>query len=177
MDYAITLYMNNEKTAMVKGLINEIAPICGSGYCLQIVPHITIAALVADDEDAVRSAAEKLSKNLKKGEVKIGSIGAFVPFVLYLAPVADSYLTEACRMANEVMLNVAEAGNKGRYTPDHWAPHMAVAQKTDREGLCRGFDALTSLFSPFAGEIDRMALIKWEQDHPYQELAVYDLQS
>ncbi len=176
MDYAITLYMNDEKTAMVKGLINEIAPICGSDYCLQIVPHITIAALVADDEDAVLAAAEKLSKQLKKGEVKIGAVGAFVPFVLYLSPVVDSYLTGSCRTANETMLKVAEVGNKGRYTPDHWVPHMAVAQKMDREGLCRGFDALTALFSPFAGEIDRMALIKWEPDHPYQELAVYDLQ-
>jgi hypothetical protein len=24
-------------------------------------------------------------------------------------------------------------------------------------------------------EIDKMALIKWEEDNPYQELAVYDL--
>ena len=34
MDYAVVLYMNEEKTAMVKEWIKELAPVCGSDYCL-----------------------------------------------------------------------------------------------------------------------------------------------
>ena len=73
------------------------------------------------------------------------------------------------------MLKVSEIGNQGRYMPDHWVPHMAVAMKMERAGLYRGFQKLSEIFTPFCAEIDKMALIKWEEDRPYQELAVYAL--
>ena len=73
------------------------------------------------------------------------------------------------------MQKVSEIGNQGRYMPDHWVPHMAVAMKMERDGLYRGFQRLSEIFTPFCAEIDKMALIKWEENHPYQELAVYAL--
>ena len=86
MDYAIVLYMNDEKTAMVNGIIRELAPECGSDYCLGIVPHITISAIISDDEEAVKEEARKLSKRLTRGEIKIASIGVFNPLVVFLVP-------------------------------------------------------------------------------------------
>ena len=91
MDFAIVLYMNDEQTAMVNGMIRELVPECGSDFCLGIVPH------------------------------------------------------------------------------------MAVAMKMDKEGLYKGFKKLSEIFNPFTARIDKMALIKWEEDDPYQELAVYEL--
>lgn len=38
VNYAIVLYMNDEKTAMVKEWIRELAPVCGSDYCLETEP-------------------------------------------------------------------------------------------------------------------------------------------
>lgn len=175
MDYAIVLYMNDEKTAMVRRMICELAPICGSDYCLDIMPHITISAFIADDEEAIKAEAKKLSEKLKRGEIKAVSIGVFNPFVLFLAPVVDAYLIESSQAANDMMLKISEIGNQGRYMPYNWVPHMAVAMKMDKEGLYRGFNKLSELFTPFCAEIDKMALIKWEQDNPYQELAVYNL--
>ena len=52
---------------------------------------------------------------------------------------------------------------------------MAVAMKMDKEGLYKSFERLSAIFTPFSAEIDKMALIKWEENNPYQELAVYDL--
>ena len=175
MDYAIVLYMDDEKTAMVEELIDELAPICGSDYCLDVKPHITISALIAENEEAVKKQAGRLSKRLKQGKVNIASIGVFNPFVLFLAPVVDSYLIESSQTANDLMLKVSEIGNKGRYIPNSWVPHIAVAMKMERESLYKSFNKLSELFTPFCAEIDRMALIKWEKDDPYQELAVYDL--
>ena len=176
MDYAIVLYMNDEKTAMVNGLIEELAPECGSDYCLGIVPHVTISAIISDDEDAVKTAARDLSKKLTSGELKIASIGIFNPLVLFLAPIVDSYLIKSSQIANDTMLEVSEIGNKGRYIPNSWVPHMAVAMKMEKEGLYKGFKRLSEIFTPFCAELDKMALIKWEENNPYQELAVYDLQ-
>lgn len=174
-NYAIVLYMNDEKTAMVKDWIKDLAPVCGSDYCLGTEPHITISTITADDEELVKEEAEKLSRILKKGEIKVGVIGVFNPFVLFLSPVVDSYLTESSQNANDHMLRVSEIGNKGRYIPGNWVPHMAVAMKMNKEGLHKGFARLSDIFTPFCAEIDKMALIKWEEDNPYQELAVYDL--
>jgi hypothetical protein len=175
MDYAVVLYMNEEKTAMVKEWIKELAPICGSDYCLCTEPHVTICAIIADDEELVKEEVAKLSKVIKKGEIKVGSLGVFNPFVLFLSPVVDPYLLESSQIANDYMLKVSEVGNKGRYIPGNWVPHMAVAMKMGRDGLYKGFERLSEIFIPFCAEINRMALIKWEKDNPYQELAVYGL--
>ena len=175
MDYAVVLYMNEEKTAMVKEWIKELAPVCGSDYCLCTEPHVTICAMIADDEELVKKEAAELSKVLKKGEIKVGVIGVFNPFVLFLSPVVDSYLIESSQIANDCMLKVSEIGNKGRYIPGNWVPHMAVAMKMEKEGLYKAFKKLSEIFTPFCAGIDKMALIKWEEDNPYQELAVYDL--
>ena len=85
-------------------------------------------------------------------------------------------MTESCRVANDTMLKVSKIGNQGRYIPNSWVPHMAVAMKMEREGLYRGFRKLSEIFTPFRAEIVKMALIKWEENDPYQELAVYDLE-
>ena len=175
MDYAIVLYMDDEKTAMVNAMIKELAPECGSDYCLGIVPHVTISSIVSDDEEAVKRAAAGLSKKLTRGEIQLSSIGVFNPLVIFLAPVVNSYLIESSQIANNTMLKVSEIGNKGRYIPNSWVPHMAVAMKMEKEGLYKGFKKLSELYTPFCAEIDKMALIKWEEDDPYQELAVYDL--
>ena len=52
---------------------------------------------------------------------------------------------------------------------------MAVAMKMEQEGLYRAFKKLSEIFTPFCAGIDKMALIKWEEGNPYQELVVYDL--
>ena len=87
----------------------------------------------------------------------------------------DSYLIESSQIANDHMLKVSEIGNKGRYIPNNWVTHMAVAMKMDKEGLYKGFVKLSEMFTPFCAETDKTALIKWEEDDPYQELAVYEL--
>ena len=175
MHYAIVFYLDDEKTEVVKRMTHELALKCGSNYCVDITPHITISAIEGDDEEAIKEKAEKLSEELSRGEIAVASIGVFNPFVLYLAPLVNKYLMESSEIANDIMLKVSEIGNYGRYLPYNWVPHMAVAMKMDREGLYRGFKKLSEIFTPFRAEIKRMALIKWEEDNPYQELAVYEL--
>ena len=120
MDYAVVLYMNEEKTAMVKEWIKELAPVCGSDYCLCTEPHITISAIIADDEELVKKEAAELSKVLKKGEIKVGVIGVFNPFVLFLSPVVDDYLIESSQIANDLIKNYVLTTTHGQDMP-HFA--------------------------------------------------------
>ena len=64
--------MNDEKTALVKEMIIEPAPVCVSEDCLGIEPYITVSAVIADDEEPVREDAKRLSRFLKKGKSRQG---------------------------------------------------------------------------------------------------------
>ena len=79
MHYAIVLYLDDEKTAMVKETVKALAPVCGSDYCLGIEPHITVSAIVADAEEPVRKEAERLSKALKKEKSRSGPSAFSIP--------------------------------------------------------------------------------------------------
>ena len=67
MDYAIVLYMDDQKTKMAAQMTRELAAACGSDYCMKTIPHISIASLIAEDEEAVKAEAAKLSRLLKRG--------------------------------------------------------------------------------------------------------------
>ncbi len=175
MKYAVVLYMNEEKTSWLTKIIRELERETGSEYMRNIPPHITIAGIVSEDEAAVQEAMKKISKEIRKGQVVAVSIGVFNPSVLFVAPVLNDYLHNACEIANKTMLEISEVENNGNYMPYNWVPHIAVAQRMDKEGLYRGFEKLSNLFNPFMTEIDRIALIKSEPENPYQELAVYAL--
>ena len=174
MNYAIVLYMNDEKTAVVSGMVKRLAPECGSSFCLGMVPHITVCAFSSDDEATVREAAGRLADKLTRGEISIASIGVFNPSVLFLAPVVDSYLLKSSQTANDAMREVAAVKNE-RYVPGSWVPHMTVAMKMNEEGLCRGFKKLSQIFEPFRAVIDKATLIRSDETDPFQELAVYHL--
>ena len=47
--------------------------------------------------------------------------------------------------------------------------------KMDKEGLYSAFKTLSERFTLFTALIDKIALIKWEEHDPYQELAVFPL--
>ena len=98
----------------------------------------------------------------------------FYPIMLQDALEIHAYETSG-EEGKDYMLKVSEVGNKGRYIPGNWVPHMAVAMKMGRDGLYKGFERLSEIFIPFCAEINRMALIKCEKDNPYQELVVYGL--
>ena len=174
MNYAIVLYMDDEKTALVSGMVKRLAPECGSYFCLGMVPHITVCAFSSDDESAVIEAAGRLAGKLSKGKISIASIGVFNPSVLFLAPVVDSYLLKSSQTANDAMREVSAILNE-RYVPGSWVPHMTVAMKMSEEGLCKGFENLLETFKPFRAVIDKAALIRSDETDPFQELAVYHL--
>ncbi len=86
----------------------------------------------------------------------------------------NEYLQSACEVANRSVHEISEVGNGGRYLPHNWVAHITIAIEITPEQLKVCVCSLTELFRPFTAEIDRIALIKYEQNAPYQELAVYE---
>ena len=55
MDYAVTLEFDRETVNKIQELIDEVAKVTGCDYMKQskIPPHVTVSALVSDNEEAL----------------------------------------------------------------------------------------------------------------------------
>ena len=65
MDYAITLEFDKETENRIQELIDEVAEIIGCDYMKQskIPPHVTVSALVSDDEESLLTEMESIAES------------------------------------------------------------------------------------------------------------------
>lgn len=174
IDYAVTLEFDNETHNKIQEMIDEVARVTGCDYMKQskIPPHVTVSALVSDNEAALLSEMENIAAQLKKGSVFFVNIGVFNPFVIYLGPVMNEFLQDTCRTVNERLLQYAEVGNRGRYMPNQWVPHTAIAVKLTPDALKEAFAIVQEKFSAFGATAERIVLARAE---PYEELKSWEL--
>lgn len=174
IDYAVTLEFDKETHNKIQEMIDEVARVTGCDYMKQskIPPHVTVSALVSDNEAALLSEMEDIAAQLKKGSVFFVNIGVFNPLVIYLGPVMNEFLQDACRTVNERLLKYAEVGNRGRYLPNQWVPHTAIAVKLTPDALKEAFAIVQEKFSAFGATAERIVLARAE---PYKELKSWEL--
>ena len=137
-----------------------------------IPPHVTVCALVSDREEALLAETARLAEDLRKGPVFFADIGVFNPLVIYLGPVMNEFLLNACKTVNERLLRYAEVGNLGRYLPYQWVPHAAIAVKLTPEALKKAFEIVQENFTAFPATAERLVLARAE---PYEPLRVRTL--
>ena len=174
LDYAVTLEFDKESKDKIQALIDEVAAATGCDYMkkIGIPPHVTVSALVSEQEAALLSEMEKTAESLKKGTIVFANIGVFNPPVIYLGPVMNEYLLSTCKTVNERLLQFAEVGSQGRYLPNQWVPHAAVAVKLTPEALKEAFSIVQEKFTAFSATAERITLARAE---PYQALRSWDL--
>lgn len=173
-DYAVTLKFDNETENRIQELIDEVAKLTGCDYMKQtkIPPHVTVSSLVSDNEAALLSEMENIAETMNKDFVWFVNIGVFNPFVIYLGPVMNEFLQDTCRTVNERLLKYAEVGNGGRYLPNQWIPHAAVAVKLTPDTLKEAFAIVQEKFTAFGATAERIVLARTE---PYEELRSWKL--
>ncbi len=172
--YAVVLYFDKESEAKMQDMMDKIVMKTGADFMKKegIPPHITISALESEDEEALIRAADEAASKMREGEISFASIGIFNPLVIFLAPVMNDYLRNACANMNECVLRVAKVGNKGRYLPGQWVPHAALAVKLNTETIRTAFDIVSSEFIPFVAKAEKVVLARVE---PYVELKTWVL--
>ncbi len=175
MDYAVTLEFDKETKNKIQEMIDEVARVTGCDYMKQskIPPHVTVAALVSDNEEMLLSEMESIAKTLNKDFVWFANIGVFNPFVIYFGPVMNEFLQNTCRTVNERLLKYADVGNRGRYLPNQWVPHAGIATKLTPEALKEAFAIVQEKFSAFGATAEKIVLARAE---PYAELKSWELQ-
>lgn len=174
MDYAVTLEFDKESEAKIQDMIDEVAKITGCDYMkqLKIPPHVTVSALVSDNEAALLSEMNDIAEAMHKDFVWFVNIGVFNPFVIYLGPVMNEFLQDTCRKVNERLLKYADAGNRGQYLPNQWIPHAAIAVKLSPETLKEAFAVVQEKFSAFGATAEKIVLARAE---PYEFLKSWNL--
>ena len=174
IDYAVTLEFDAETENKIQELIDEVARATGCDYMKQskIPPHITVSALVSDNEEALLSEMESIAEAMKKDFVWFANIGVFNPLVIYLGPVMNEFLQNTCRTVNDRLLKYAEVGNRGRYLPNQWVPHAAIAVKLTPDALKEAFSIVQEKFSAFGATAEKIVLAKAE---PYEEIRAWEL--
>lgn len=174
LDYAVTFEFDKESRNKIQWMIDEVAKVTGCDYmkCSNIPPHVTVSALVSDNESALMSEMESIAASISKDSVWFVNIGVFNPLVIYLGPVMNEFLQNTCRTVNERLLKYAEVGNRGRYLPNQWVPHAAIAVKLTPDALKEAFAIVQEKFTAFGATAERIVLARAE---PYEELKSWEL--
>ncbi|MBQ8175644.1 MAG: 2'-5' RNA ligase family protein [Oscillospiraceae bacterium] len=174
IDYAVTLEFDKETHNKIQEMIDEVASATGCDYMkqLKIPPHVTVSALVSDNETTLLSEMEDIAASMNKGSVWFANIGVFNPLVIYLGPVINEFLLNTCKTVNERLLQYAEIGNKGNYLPNQWVPHAAIAVKLTPNALKESFAIVQEKFNAFGATAEKIVLARAE---PYEELKSWEL--
>ncbi|MGN1369471.1 MAG: 2'-5' RNA ligase family protein [Aristaeellaceae bacterium] len=174
MDYAVTIEFDQEAESKIQEMIDEVAKATGCDFIKvsKIPPHVTVAALVSDQESALIAEMESIAESMQKGAVWFANIGVFNPLVIYLGPVLNEFLQNTCRIVNERLLKYADIGNRGRYMPNQWVPHAAIAVRLTPEALKEAFEIIQAKFSAFGATAEKVVLARAE---PYEEIQSWKL--
>lgn len=158
----------------IQEMIDEVARVTGCDYMknTKVPPHVTVSALVSDNEVALLSEMEDIAASIDKGYVWFANIGVFNPLVVYLGPVMNEFLLNVCKTVNERLLQYADVGNKGRYLPNQWVPHAAVAVKLTPGALKEAFAIVQEKFTAFKATAEKIVLARVE---PYKEIKSWKL--
>ena len=173
-DYAVTLEFDKETQNKIQEMIDEVARVTGCDYMKQskIPPHVTVSALVSDNEEALLSEMDSIAEAMTKDFIWFANIGVFNPFVIYLGPVMNEFLQTTCKTVNERLLQYADVGNRGRYLPNQWVPHAAIVVKLTPDTIKEAFAIVQEKFSAFGATAEKIVLARAE---PYEELKSWKL--
>lgn len=174
LDYAVTLEFDRESEEKIQALIDEVAAATGCDYMKKagIPPHVTVSAIISEQEETLLSEMESLAENLRKDRVFFANIGIFNPLVIYLGPVMNEFLQSTCKTVNERLLQYADVGSRGQYLPNQWVPHAAIAVKLTPDALKEAFSIVQGKFAAFSATAEKIILARAE---PYQALRSWEL--
>lgn len=171
--YLISIYFDQESEKRISSYMETISEVTGNCSMTEgkVPPHITISSFDTKKEEVAREVFLKAKDQFKGGEVFFASVGAFLPHVLYLAPVLNQDLMDLQNLMYGSLKEEA-CGSKDfkisrQYRPYSWFPHATLAKKLSREEMGKAFDLMQEEFHPFQAKIRAVGLAK---TNPYRDI-------
>jgi len=174
--YYISIYFDQETTKRLQDYIVQVAKKCGNTFMIDqnIPPHITISALESQNESEIIHRMEEKFAGRQSGTLQWVSIGAFLPYVIYLAPVLNEYLQKLSIAVYETIRQTENAIIRPCYRPMQWMPHTTIGKTLSKEQMQTAFQVLQESFGIFTGNTVRIGIAK---TNPYRNLAIIDFTS
>lgn len=172
--YLVSCYFDKKAEERINQHIRLIEKHTGNRYMLEhkVPAHMTIAAFDTSREEDVIVALEKTIMNFRQGSLQWASVGVFLPYVLFLAPVYNLYLHELMTETYEAIYAIEGVRMRGCYQPYAWIPHTTIAKKLTKQEMTKAFEILQNSFGRFEGKITRIGLAK---TNPYQDIISWEL--
>lgn len=172
--YTISVYFDDKSNKIIQQYINQIAKQTGNTYMVdnQVPPHITLSAFDTQKELEVIELVDDMSKSWKKFSLQWVSVGAFLPYVLYLAPVLNEDLNHAISDVYKRLTELGDVSIRKCYKPFQWLPHTTLAKMLTQEEMLTAFRLLHNQFGVINGTAVRIAVAK---SNPHMDIAVFDI--
>jgi len=173
--YLVSIYFDEKTNKILQGYISQVAKATGNRVMLdgKVPPHITISAFETKHPEKAIEKLDEITKKLSQGNLQWASVGAFFPYVLYLAPVLNEYLHDLSVKVYGGIGNLEETKLSPYYQPFHWLAHTTIGKKLEKEEMLAGFSVLQKNFVPLKGKVVRIGLAKTK---PYQEIRNWELE-
>lgn len=172
--YLISIYFDETTEKRILGYMKQIGKVTGNTLMLDgnVPPHITIAAFHTEPEAVAREIFFRGAENLKEENVSWVSVGAFLPGVIYIAPVLNKYLHELSEKYSKDIIKRQGVTVDYRYMPFSWLPHSTLAKRLSNKQLTTAFSVMQDHFTPFEGKVTKIGLAK---TNPYTDLEIINL--
>lgn len=172
--YLISIYFDEKTDKQIRKIMTQVAERTGNTFMLDnhVPPHITVAAIETRDENATIMALEKCVQQLRQGNLRFISVGAFFPQVLYLEPVLNAYLHELACVVNVAVKDLPDTIVSPYYQPFSWLPHVTLAKQLSEEQMLMAFETLQKRFVSFEGTVTGIGIAK---TNPHRDLRVWEL--
>ena len=172
--YLISVYFDDKSNKIISSYINKIAKETGNVFMTEnhVPPHLTLMSVEARNEKKLTEVMEQLEKCLTKGQIQIVSVGALLPYVLYVAPVLNLYLEDMIEQVHDMVKNIPEVRMSRYYQPMQWLPHITLGKKLSKEQMQEGFAVMQEEFIPMEVTVSEIGLAK---TNPHRDLIRVEL--
>lgn len=172
--YLVSIYFDEKTNKQIQRYINKIAEVTANQYMIEgnVPPHITISAFETANEGQAIESFHTIAKQLQRGELMWASVGQFLPYVMYIAPVLNRYLHDMSTKVYETFLKVEGVKISPYYQPFQWLPHTTVGKKLSKEEMQVAFQIMQDSFGAFEGQVVRIGLAK---PNPHRDIASWEL--
>ena len=172
--YLVSLYFDEKTEQKIQLFINQVADKTGNTFMTdgKVPPHITVCEFdTKKEEDAIKLLKNSMT-SLRQIEVQFVSVGTFLPYVIYLAPVLDQELLNVSLATNLEISKIEDCSISKLYRPFQWMPHATIGKKLSPDEMRLAFEVLQNQFGPFKGTVTKIGLAK---TNPYRDIAVFEL--
>ncbi len=172
--YLVSIYFDENSNKEIQRYIDEVAAKSGNHYMIdgKVLPHVTVASFDTDNEENAVSVLYEVAKKMESGTITWVSVGLFLPYVIYLAPVLDEYLHGVSVSVHEKLKKIQVKDFGKYYQPFSWMPHTTIGKRLSDEELTIACGILQKQFRPFQGQITSIGLAK---TNPYRDIVRYTL--